>query len=402
LKTKGRRKHRLTGARFPSPGTAPGTLRPPDWPSTSPTQVTIIDYGPDHLVERKVQSFEDILEFRDTPSVTWINIEGLHDVELLRSLGQAFGFHPLTLEDVLNCGQRPKLESYGPYHFMVLKSLRLREELEMEQISFFLSGNYVITLQEIPGDSFEAVRQRIRQGKGLIRKAGPDYLAYALIDALIDEFFPVLETYGERIEELESDLVLRPSPSYLRTVYRIKRELLVLRRTAWPEREVINALQRDDSQLIHPETQVFLRDAYDHTVQVIDMIETYRDLAAGMLDVYLSSTSNRMNEIMKVLTVISTIFIPLNFIAGVYGMNFDPQRSPYNMPELEWRFGYPVVLSLMASVAIGLILFFRNKGWFQSSEDAEVEKAERRQEVARMVEAAKGHGDSGGPAGSGG
>lgn len=390
MKIMGRRsKSHLTGKRFHTPGTAPGTLKPPDWPSSSPSRVTIIDYSPNHLTECQVASFEEILEYRDTPSVTWINIDGLHDVELLRSLGQLFGFHPLTLEDVLNCGQRPKLESYGPYHFMVMKSLRLRdEELEIEQISFFLSGNYVITLQEIPGDSFEAVRQRIRQGKGLIRKAGPDYLAYALIDALIDEFFPILEAYGERIEELESDLVLRPSPAYLRTVYRIKRELLVLRRTAWPEREVINALQRDDSQLIHPETQVFLRDAYDHTVQVIDMIETYRDLAAGMLDVYLSSTSNRMNEIMKVLTVISTIFIPLNFIAGVYGMNFDPARSPWNMPELEWRFGYPVVLSIMASVAIGLVLFFRRKGWFQSSEDREVEKEERRQQAARMAEEA--------------
>jgi magnesium transporter len=397
MKIMGRRsKSHLTGKRFHTPGTAPGTLKPPDWPSSSPSRVTIIDYSPDHLTECQVASFEEILEYRDTPSVTWINIDGLHDVELLRSLGQLFGFHPLTLEDVLNCGQRPKLESYGPYHFMVMKSLRLRdEELEIEQISFFLSGNYVITLQEIPGDSFEAVRQRIRQGKGLIRRAGPDYLAYALIDALIDEFFPVLEAYGERIEELESDLVLRPSPAYLRTVYRIKRELLVLRRTAWPEREVINALQRDDSQLVRPETQVFLRDAYDHTVQVIDMIETYRDLAAGMLDVYLSSTSNRMNEIMKVLTVISTIFIPLNFIAGVYGMNFDPARSPWNMPELEWRFGYPVVLSIMASVAVGLVLFFRSKGWFQSSEDAEVEKEERRRRAARMAEeTARGRGRS--------
>jgi magnesium transporter len=383
-----RGKHRLTGVRYPTPGTAPGTLNPPDWPSTSPTRVTIIDYGPDHLTERHCERFEEILEFRDTPSVTWINIEGLHDVELLRSLGAAFGFHPLTLEDVLNCGQRPKVESYGAYHFMVLKSLRLREELEVEQISFFLSGNYIITLQEVPGDSFEAVRQRIRQGKGLIRKAGPDYLAYALIDALIDEFFPVLESYGERIEELESELVLRPSPAYLRTVYKIKRELLVLRRMAWPEREVINALQRDESKLIHPDTQVFLRDCYDHTVQVIDMIETYRDLAAGMLDVYLSSTSNRMNEIMKVLTVISTIFIPLNFIAGVYGMNFDPQRSPFNMPELEWRYGYLAVLSLMASVAIGLIFFFRRKGWFRSSEEADIQREERKKQAVRMAEVA--------------
>ena len=248
-----------------------------------------------------------------------------------------------------------------------MKSLLLKEdELEIEQISFFLSGNYVITLQELPGDSFEKVRERIRQNQsGQIRKAGADYLLYALVDALIDEFFPVLESYGERIEELEDEVVAASrSPRRSRQVHRIKRDLLDLRRIAWPEREVISSLQREEAHLVRQETRVFLRDCYDHAVQVIDMIETYRDLAGGLLDVYLSSTSNRLNEVMKVLTIISTIFIPLNFIAGVYGMNFDRQASPLNMPELGWYFGYPAVLTVMAVTGGLLALYFKRKGWF--------------------------------------
>jgi magnesium transporter len=354
-----------SGKRYHPPGTAPGTLRAPDTPAAGPIRVTVIDYGPDHLDEKEIESVEELAPYRDTPTVTWINADGLHDVPFLEGLGQLFGFHPLTLEDVLNGGQRPKLEDYGDYHFLVLKSLQLEDdELRIEQISFFLSRNYVVTLQEVPGDSFEKVRERIRQNKGQIRKLGPDYLLYALVDALMDEFFPVLERYGERIEELEDQVILKPSPETLGQVHKIKRDLLELRRTAWPEREVISSLQREEAHLIRPETRVFLRDCYDHAVQVIDMIETYRDLASGMLDVYLSSTSNRLNEVMKVLTIISTIFIPLNFIAGVYGMNFDRQASPLNMPELGWYFGYPAVLTLMAVTGGLLALYFKRKGWF--------------------------------------
>jgi magnesium transporter len=283
-------------------------------------------------------------------------------VALIESIGRHFGFHPLALEDVLHCGQRPKLEDYGTYHFLIMKSLLHGEALDTEQISFFLSGNYVITFQEVPGDSFEAVRERIRQGKGLMRNSGPDYLVYALVDALIDEFFPVLERYGEQIEALEAELLVNPSRNTIQEVHRIKRELLLLRRAAWPERDVISAMQREESDVIHRETQVFLRDCYDHIIQIIDMIETYRDLAAGMLDIYLSSVSNRMNEIMKVLTIISTIFIPLNFIAGVYGMNFHTEH-PMNMPELSWPWGYPYVLGMMATVAILLVIYFKRKGW---------------------------------------
>jgi magnesium transporter len=360
---KGRRK---IGKRFHTPGTAPGTLRPPEAPlDNSPVHVTVIDYGPDHLEEKVIQRAEELLPYRDSKTVTWINIEGLHDLPLIEALGRDFDIHPLTLEDVLNCGQRPKIEDYGTYHFLVFKSMFLREGgLELEQISFILGQNYVITLQEVPGDSFEAVRQRIRRGKGLIRKAGPDYLLYALVDALVDEFFPILERYGEQIEELEDEVILQPSPQILQRVHSAKRDLLVLRRTAWPERDTISAFSREESHLIRQETQVYIRDCYDHIIQVIDMIETYRDLASGLQEAYLSSLSNRMNEVMKVLTIISTIFIPLTFIAGIYGMNFAPDTSPFNMPELRWYWGYPFSLALMAIVAIGLIIFFRRRGWF--------------------------------------
>lgn len=361
---KGRRARTRIGKRFHAPGTAPGTLHPIEETGAGPVRITVIDYGPDHLVEKVVERVEELLPYRDAQTTTWINIEGLQDVALLTSLGQHFGVHPLTLEDVLNCGQRPKLEDYGTYHFLVLKSLSIREgSLELEQISFILGNNYVLTIQEVPGDSFEAVRQRIRRGKGQIRKAGADYLLYALVDALIDEFFPVLERYGEQIEALEDEVILQPSPEVLHRIHAVKRDLLVLRRTAWPERDTINAFSREESHLISGETKVFVRDCYDHIIQVIDIVETYRDLSSGLQEAYLSSISLRMNEIMKVLTIISTIFIPLTFIAGVYGMNFDPRVSPWNMPELEWYWGYPFSLALMAVVGGALVIFFRRKGW---------------------------------------
>jgi magnesium transporter len=360
MKSQARRAY--IGKRYSRPGTAPGTLVPVERPDAGPSRIKIIDYGPEHYEEKEAASIEEVFSYRDSSTVTWINVDGLSDVPLLEKLGEHFGLHPLTLEDVLNCGQRPKIEDYGNYHFLVMKSLYRKEgkeeELEIEQISFFLAGNWIITLQEVPGDSFEAVRERLRQGKGQIRAAGPDYLLYALIDALIDEFFPVLESYGERIEALEDEVVDKPEPETLNEIHRIKRELLLLRRTAWPERDVINSLQREEAGLITQGTRVFLRDCYDHTIQVIDMVETYRDLSSGLLEVYLSSNSNRLNEVMKVLTIISTIFIPLNFIAGLYGMNFS------RMPELNSPWGYPSVLALMAVVAGGLVIYFRRKGWF--------------------------------------
>jgi magnesium transporter len=361
------------GKRFHEPGTAPGTLKAAEQ-RMDRARVTVMDYGPDHLEEKVVTRVEELIAYRDSPTVTWINVDGLHDVALVEAIGKHFGFHPLALEDILNCGQRPKIEDYGNHHFLVMKSLIHGGRLDTEQISFFLAGNFVITFQEIPGDSFEAVRERIRRGKGLIRKSGPDYLAYALIDALVDEFFPVLERFGEQIEALEAELLINPSRRTIQEVHRIKRELLMLRRTAWPERDVISAMQREESDVIHRETQVFLRDCYDHAIQIIDMIETYRDLAAGMLDIYLSSVSNRMNEIMKVLTIISTIFIPLNFIAGLYGMNFHTgSEHPLNMPELDWPWGYPFALGMMATVAVLLVYYFKRKGWLTADRRPEAD-----------------------------
>ncbi len=325
----------------------------------------MIDYGPDHIEEIELTRIEDAFGYKESASVTWINIEGLSDVDLIAHLGERFGFHKLALEDVVNCGQRPKVEPYEDHEFLILRSVRVEgSDLIGEQISLFLGTGFVVTFQEIPGDSWEAVRERIRLGRGLIRKRGADYLAYALIDALIDEFFPVLERYGEDIEQLENELIAKPSPAMLIEIHRIKRDLLMLRRAAWPERDLLNSILRDGSELITPETRIFLRDCYDHVVQTIDVIETYRELAGGMLDVYLSSQSHRMNEIMKVLTILSSIFIPLSFVAGVYGMNFDTTVSRYNMPELHWVLGYPFALSLMMAVALVLVGYFKKKGWF--------------------------------------
>jgi magnesium transporter len=348
------------GKRYAKPGTAPGTLVPREEGPKTPARLTRISYSPDQVEEVTFTTFdESAADFPPWATVNWINIDGLSDVPLLEKIGSRFGLHPLTLEDILNCGQRPKVEDYKDNDFIVIKSLRLSaDQLEVEQISLFVGNHYVLTFQEIPGDSFEPVRERIRRGRGQIRNVGCDYLAYALIDALIDEFFPVLERYGERLEDLEEELIAAPQSETLQTIYRMKRDLLNLRRVAWPERELISRLLREDADAFSAETKVYLRDCYDHLAQVIDIIETFRELAAGMIDIYLSSLSNRMNEVMKVLTVISTIFIPLTFIAGVYGMNFD------HMPELHWRYGYPFSLALMTVVAVGLLFYFRRKKWF--------------------------------------
>jgi magnesium transporter len=255
-------------------------------------------------------------------------------------------------------GQRPKVEEYDDHLFCVLRCFHHDgSELRSEQISLFLLPGAVLTFQEVHGDAFEPVRERVRRGTGRIRRAGADYLAYALVDALVDQFFPLMERLGERIEALEEELVDRPEPETLQAIYRLRRELLLLRRAAWPEREVLGALHRGETKLVRPETQVFLRDAYDHAVQVLEILETYRELAGSMLDVYLSSLSHRMNEVMKVLTIIATIFIPLTFVAGIYGMNFQ------YMPELTWRWAYPVVLGAMTAIGLALVWYFRRRGW---------------------------------------
>ena len=341
-------------------GLPPGTLIHIGEQKTEKVRISIIDYDETQLEEKEAQTVEECFPFKDKPSVTWINVDGIHDVTLIEQLGTHFGLHPLLLEDILNTDQRPKLEDHEHYLFIVLKMLYPDEEADeitAEQVSLILSSNFVLSFQEREGDVFNYVRDRIRNKKGRIRRAGADYLAYALIDAIVDNYFIILERLGEKIEETEEQLVANPTPDTLRTIHGLKRAMIFLRKSTWPLREVISGLERLDSPLIQESTDIYLRDLYDHTIQVIDTVENFRDMIAGMLDIYLSSLSNRLNEVMKVLTIIATIFIPLTFLAGVYGMNFR------YMPELEWRWGYPVIWAVMLAILVMMVVYFRRKRW---------------------------------------
>ena len=349
-------------------GSMPGTLKIPK--NAPPTEIVLIDYSEAERTRVQLEQPEDSIVYLDTASVSWVDVLGLGSEEILRRLGKVFKLHPLVLEDIVNVPQRPKVEDYENQLVIISQMVLVKENgtgFWVEQVSLVLGKHYLLTVQEEPSrDCFQPVRDRIRAGKGSIRKQGPDYLAYTLIDAIIDGFFPVLEAYGERIEELEDEVVTKPTRRTIEKIYQIRRELLALRRAIWPQRDAINSIIRDGSDLISPEVRVYLRDCYDHAVQVMDMVETYRELTSGLMDIYLSSVGNRMNEIMKLLTVISSIFIPLTFIAGVYGMNFNTEKSPLNMPELNWYWGYPACLGLMAAIAIGLIFFFWRRGWFEN------------------------------------
>jgi magnesium transporter len=338
------------------PGAAPGTIAVD--PTAPKPKIRILAYGPDGVQETEVEDPAEIRGHLDGKPVVWVNVDGLGDAEVLKALGEAFGIHKLALEDVVNVHQRDKVEPYEEHLFIVARMANLPEDtLATEQVSLFLGANYVVTFQEREGDCLDPVRDRIRQGKGRIRKAGPDYLAYAILDAIVDHYFPILEAYGERLDHLEDEIMEEPTRATLARVHRTKRELLSLRRAAWPKREALSTLLREPSPLVSPETGVYLRDCYDHAVQILDITETYRELGSGLVDAYLSNVSNRMNEIMQVLTIIATIFIPLTFLAGIYGMNFS------YMPETQWRWGYFAAIGVMAAIAVGLVLFFRRRGW---------------------------------------
>ena len=342
------------------PGLAPGTLVHVGEKKVEKVRIRIIDYDEEKLEERELESVDECFPYADKPTVTWINIDGLHEVEVIEKIGKNFDLHPLVLEDIVHTGQRPKMEEYEGYIFLITKMLsydEVEDKLRTEQFSLILGPNYIITFQEEVGDVFEMVRERLRKGKGRIRKLPPDYLAYALIDAVVDHYFLVLEKIGERVESLEEELVTNPNPETLQTIHHLKRELIFLRKSVWPMRELIGGLERGESSLVGEKTTVFLRDVYDHTIQVIDTVETLRDIVSGMLDVYLSSLSNKMNEVMKVLTIIATIFIPLTFIAGIYGMNFE------FMPELKWHWGYPIVWVIIIAIAVIMLFYFRRKRW---------------------------------------
>lgn len=348
-----------------APGTAPATLVAPSRARRAAPTVSLIEYDESDFHERGVASVNEVFGCRDNDRVSWINIDGLGDVSLLQNVARHFELHPLAIEDVLDMSQRPKVEEF-PGHFFVVNQVASYDdegEIRFDQWNMFVGHNFLITMQDREAPLFEVIRSRLRRGRGFARSRGHDYLAYALIDATVDHFFPVLEALGEKIESLEDELIEDPTQDLLGTLHDVKRTLLQIRRASWPEREIITALSRDESGLIRPETRVFLRDCYDHTVHIMDVIESYRDLTAGMMDLYLSSVSHRTNEVVRVLTVVTAIFIPLTFIAGLYGMNFNPESSPFNMPELRSTYGYPITLAVMATIAIGLLIIFKRKHW---------------------------------------
>ncbi len=358
----GRQKGQLFGMdRVSVPGTLPGTLEAPD--DAVASQIHVTSYGPAKIIEHTGSTIEEIVALRGKDAVLWVHIAGLADIELLRAIGEAFSFHRLALEDVVNVHQRPKAEDYGEYVFIIGRMLEEEGSAQTEQIAMFLGSDYLLTFQERPGDCFAGVRKRLKDAAGRIRSCGSDYLCYALIDAIIDGYFPKLETYGEDLEELEDDVVAKPDPAHIQELHELKRDFLMMRRAVWPLRETINTLIRDDHAHFTDATRVYLRDCYDHTIQLIDIIETYREIANGLLDVYISSVSAKLNEVMKVLTIIATIFIPLGFIASLYGMNFDGEGSSWNMPELKWAYGYPAVLLLMATLGGGMLFCFWRMGW---------------------------------------
>jgi len=342
-------------------GLPPGTLVHIGEEKTGEIKIAVMDYNETEFQEKEMTSIEECFLFWDRPTVTWLNIDGIHQVDLIQKLGDCYGFHPLMLEDILNSDQRPKVEDYGDYLYIILKMLHFDDAsrtVVTEQVSIILGRNFVISFQEgKKGDVFNPIRDRLRSNKGLLRKMGTDYLVYSLMDAIVDNYFVVLEKLGEKIESLEEELTRKPVPATLNLLHKLKREMILLRKSVWPLREVINLMERHSSTLITDSTALYFRDVYDHTIQVIDAVETFRDMLSGMLDIYLSSSSNRLNEVMKVLTIIATLFMPLTFIVGLYGMNFR------HMPELEWPWGYPMVLALMIGIVVFMLAYFKRKKW---------------------------------------
>lgn len=341
-------------------GLPPGCLVPMYPDKTEAVNIIVARYGEDGYSEKKVDSIKQAFPLKPG-GVTWISIDGIHKVDIIAEIGRQFDLHPLFLEDIATIGQNPKVEDFGKYIFIVLKALTFDEgksESSVEQISIVFGENYVITFQEHPGNLFDAIRERLRGGSTRLLKSGPDFLAYSLIDIIVDQYFVVLEKFGNSIEAAEELLLERPGPEVLQSIHRLKRETLFIRRSVRMAREVINLLYMSESSLVKPATRVYLRDVYEHVVQVIDTGENYREMVFGMLDIYLSSVSYRLNEVMKVLTIISTIFIPLTFLAGVYGMNFK------HMPELDQPWAYPALWAVMASIALGMLVYFKRRNWF--------------------------------------
>ena len=351
---------RLIKKLSPKAGLPPGTLVHIGKSSSDPVSIEVFTYNDKDINETTISNLDDLQD--PIPNkVDWINVYGVHDPSIVESIGKRFDIHPLVLEDIVNTGQRPKFEDYGNYCFIVLKMLSIdiqKWRVQSEQVSLILGSGFLISFQERRGDVFEMVRERLRKSNGKIRYRGSDYLLYALIDAVVDNYFAVLETIGDALEGMEEELLETTDKKVIDALYYQKRELIVLRKSIWPLREVIGNLQRQETEYIEDATKVYVRDVYDHTIQVIDTIESFRDVVAGLREMYMTNVSNRMNVIMKFLTIVATVFIPITFVAGLYGMNFK------YMPELEWKYGYPLALGFMVALAGGMLWFFRKRQWF--------------------------------------
>ncbi len=322
--------------------------------------ITLFDYDGDHCDEATIEKIEECARFKDSDSVTWINIDGIHEVEVLERIGHIFGLHALVLEDILNTDQRPKVEDHGHYLYVVVKMLSfgdLQHEIASEQLSLVLGPNFLLSFQDKPGDVLDPLRQRIRHARGRIRKTGTDYLLYALLDTVIDNYFLVLDKVGDRVEEIEDSVAIRPKSDTLPAIHALKRQVIMFRKAVWPMRELVTSLWHGESELIRESTRVYLRDLHDHVAQIIDGIDANRDMLSSSLDVYLSNISNRTNGIMKVLALFSAIFMPLTFITGIFGMNFK------NFPELDWKYGFQATIAIMFVLGVGMLWFFWRKKW---------------------------------------
>jgi len=348
-------------------GQMPGTAVYVGEQKHEPVTIDRIEFNEETLEWAEAAPLDAIDAPQEAQTTLWVNVDGVHDVDLVQALGTRFGLHPLEIEDIAHTGQRPKIEDYADHALFVLRMLRWNEDenlIDDEQVSLAIGSSWVVSFQERKGDVFDPIRDRLRSNRGRIRRMGSDYLLYALVDAIVDHYFVILEALGDRIEVLGEQMAQDPDERDLASIRHLKRELLFMRKSVWPLREVLSSMQRDAAVAIHQDTAPYFRDVYDHTIQIIDTVETFRDMVSGLMDLYMSSISNRMNEVMKVLTIIATIFIPLSFVAGLYGMNFNTAVSPLNMPELDWYWGYPAALLLMAAVAGGLLIYFWRKRWF--------------------------------------
>ncbi|MDH5327956.1 MAG: magnesium/cobalt transporter CorA [Gammaproteobacteria bacterium] len=347
------------------PGTSPGTLTSAaPLPGTNPC-IRLVDYNAVDYIDKELSSLQECKDYIDTQSITWVHLQNITQAEIIQDLGTLFDLHALALEDVLNTGQRPKVEEYDELLFVVLSLPQIVEhKLTTQQVSLFMGSNLVITAHNGESDPFEPLRQRLRKKKGRTRQQQADYLGYSIIDLIVDQGYPVLDALGETIETLEEEILsLKSKNITLTQIHQLRRELLILRRNLWPQREIVNQLLRSENGFFEESTRVYLRDCYDHTAQILDIIENYRETAGGLIDIYLSSASHRLSEIMRVLTMIATIFIPLTFVVGLYGMNFNNPNSPWSMPELRWYYGYPMVWLIMAVLVTGMLIYFKRKNW---------------------------------------